>query len=67
MAYNAHYCMGSKDPVPTIDKWITFPWERKTEDSGSNISQAEIDALREEMRRMNEQGGDFTREGKGTG
>ena len=57
VAYNAHYCMGSKDPVPTVDKWIT-----------SNISQAEIDALREEMRRMNEQGaGDFTKEGKGTG
>jgi hypothetical protein len=63
VAYNAHYCMGSKDPVPAVEKWITFPWERKTEDSGSNISQAEIDALREEMRRMNNQGGS----GGGTG
>jgi hypothetical protein len=49
VAYNAHYCMGSKDPVPTVSEWIKFPWEQKkvTPLSKSDVEmmQAEIDAI----------------------
>ena len=29
VAYNAHFCMGSKDPLPLVTEWIKFPWEAK--------------------------------------
>lgn len=28
-AYNARFCMGSKDPIPVITEWIKFPWEKE--------------------------------------
>jgi hypothetical protein len=49
VAYNAHYCMGSKDHVPIVSEWIKFPWEQKkvTPLSKSDVEmmQAEIDAI----------------------
>jgi hypothetical protein len=30
VAYNARFCMGSKDPLPTVTEWIKFPWEKET-------------------------------------
>ena len=29
VAYNAHFCMGSKNPIPIITKWLPFPWEKE--------------------------------------
>ena len=46
VAYNAHYCMGSKDPVPTVDKWITFSWEKSPT---IPISQEEVRELQNDM------------------
>jgi len=46
VAYNAHYCMGSKDPVPTVDKWIIFPWEKSPT---MPISQEEVRELQNDM------------------
>ena len=46
VAYNAHYCMGSKDPVPTVEKWITFPWEKSPT---IQISQEEVRELQNDM------------------
>ena len=46
IAYNAHYCMGSKDPVPTVTEWIKFPWEQKhISDEVVADLQAEMDAI----------------------
>lgn len=46
VAYNAHYCMGSKDPVPTVTEWIRFPWEVvKTEP----MSEEDKNELQEDM------------------
>ena len=50
IAYNAHYCMGSKDPVPTVSEWIKFPWEHKTHEP---VSQEVIDELQAEMAAIN--------------
>ena len=44
VAYNAHYCMGSKEPPPTVNNWLKFPWERPEE-----IPQDEIDDIQAEM------------------
>ena len=52
VAYNAHYCMGSKDPVPTVTEWIKFPWEKT---DIAPISDEERDELQAEMAAMNEQ------------
>jgi hypothetical protein len=30
VAYNARFCMGSKDPLPAVTEWIKFPWEKET-------------------------------------
>ena len=67
VAYNARFCMGSKDPIPTVDKWITFPWEKE---KVMPVSQDDIDELQAEMNAINaglKDSGDWTREGKGTG
>ena len=50
VAYNAHYCMGSKDPVPTVTEWIKFPWEQK---ATVPISQEDIDELQAEIDAIN--------------
>ena len=44
VAYNAHYCMGSKEPIPSLDKWLPFPWEKPDE-----VEQSVIDELQAEM------------------
>ena len=67
VAYNAHYCMGSKDPVPTVTEWIKFPWDQK---AATPVSQEDIDELQAEMDAINaglKDSGDWTREEKGTG
>ncbi|MBR5776583.1 MAG: hypothetical protein IKY42_10095 [Bacteroidaceae bacterium] len=28
VAYNAHYCMGSKTTPPAVNEWLPFPWEK---------------------------------------
>lgn len=57
VAYNAHYCMGSKEPVPTVTEWIKFPWEKEqiqpVSDEEIKEMQAEIAAINE----MNKQNG----------
>ena len=50
IAYNAHYCMGSKDPVPTVTEWIKFPWEKEHD---TPVSQSDIDELQAEMNAIN--------------
>ena len=50
VAYNAHYCMGSKDPVPIVSEWIKFPWEQK---AVTPVSQDDIDELQAEMNAIN--------------
>ena len=50
IAYNAHYCMGSKDPIPTVSEWIKFPWEQK---AATPISQEDIDEFQAEMDAIN--------------
>lgn len=44
VAYNAHYCMGSKNPIPDIEQWITFPWEKP-----DPIPQEDIDDIQDEL------------------
>lgn len=44
VAYNAHYAMGSKEPPPSLDKWLTFPWEHAAE-----VEQSVIEELQAEM------------------
>ena len=50
VAYNSHYCMGSKDPVPTVSEWIKFPWEQK---ATTPVSQEVIDELQAEIAAIN--------------
>lgn len=60
VAYNAHYCMGSKETPPTVNEWIKFPWERKpTSDDGTPAmpTDKEIEHLRQLMREENEKAG----------
>ena len=49
VAYNARFCMGSKDPLPTVTEWIKFPWEKeKAEPVSAEVVadlQAEIAAI----------------------
>jgi hypothetical protein len=47
VGYNAHYCMGSKDPVPDVEQWWPFPWEKPDPISQDDIDdiQADIDAM----------------------
>lgn len=56
IAYNARFCMGSKDPLPTITEWIKFPWDKVDDtESGQPISNVEAEKLRRKMREWNEQ------------
>ena len=50
VAYNARFCMGSKDPIPDINQWIRFPWER-----GEPISQEDIDDIQNELNEIMKQ------------
>jgi hypothetical protein len=59
VAYNAHYCMGSKDTPPTVEEWIKFPWEQSKSADGSSAipTNEEIERLRQLMREENEKAG----------
>ena len=46
IAYNAHYCMGTEDPVPAVEKWIVFPWEKSPT---IPLSQEEVRELQNDM------------------
>ena len=48
VAYNARFCMGSKDPLPTVTEWLKFPWEQK-----APVSQEVVDELQAEMDAIN--------------
>lgn len=52
IAYNAHYCMGSKETPPTVSKWLPFPWEKEQEASDLP-DQVEVERLRELIRQEN--------------
>ena len=52
VAYNAHYCMGSKDPVPRVNDWIKFPWEKEPT---TRLSEDEIMSMQAEMAAYNKQ------------
>lgn len=51
IAYNARFCMGSKDPIPPVNEWIKFPWERQTDEEGSPTGQPSLSEV-EELRRL---------------
>lgn len=55
VAYNAHYCMGSKDPVPTVTEWIKFPWEKEQIQPVSDKEIKEMQAEIAAINKMNEQ------------
>ena len=50
VAYNARFCMGSKDPIPLLTEWIKFPGEQTPT---TPISQEDIDELQAEMDAIN--------------
>ena len=50
VAYNARFCMGSKDPLPTVTEWLKFPWEQK---AVTPVSQEVVDELQAEMDAIN--------------
>ena len=50
VAYNARFCMGSKDPLPTVTEWLKFPWEQK---AVTPVSQEVVDELQAEMNAIN--------------
>lgn len=52
IAYNAHYAMGSKDPVPNVKDWIPFPWEKN---QVTQLTDDEVLDLQAEMAAYNEQ------------
>ena len=49
VAYNARFCMGSKDPIPPVNEWIRFSWETDADESGT--AQPTISEV-EELRRI---------------
>lgn len=56
VAYNARFCMGSAEQLPTITQWIKFPWE--SQDAGDNepeLSDADVEDMQRKMREWNEQ------------
>ena len=59
VAYNAHYCMGSKETPPTVSEWIKFPWEQSADgDSGSAMpTNEQVEHLRQLLREENAKAG----------
>lgn len=55
VAYNARFCMGSKDPIPLVTEWIKFSWEQK---AITPLSQDDIDELQAEMAAINARNAD---------
>ena len=67
IAYNAHFCMGSCKPVPTVGEWMKFPWEFKhhaTTGDGDMPTTEEVEAMRRQMAEMN---AEFERKKKESG
>ena len=66
IAYNARFCIGSKDPVPTVGEWLKFPWEiKQSNESGGDIpTMSEVEAMRRQMAEMN---AEFERKKKESG
>ena len=55
VAYQAHYCMGSKETPPTVTEWLKFPWEKEKEIADGNLpDDNEVARLRQMMREENE-------------
>ena len=52
VAYNAHYCMGSKNQPPRVNEWLPFPREREPADLP--ISDDELEELRRELQKENQ-------------
>lgn len=52
VAYNARFCMGSRETPPTVAKWLPLPWDRLEDDGPSD---EEIEKVREELRKANEE------------
>lgn len=50
VAYNAHYCMGSKETPPTVTEWIKFPWEKSAESGSTMPTDDEVERLRQLLR-----------------
>lgn len=50
VAYNARFCMGSKDPIPLVTEWIKFPWERE---AVTPLSQSEVEEMQAEIDAIN--------------
>ena len=44
IAYNARFCMGSKDPIPTLKEWLKFPWEKEKAETVSAEVVADLQA-----------------------
>ena len=59
VAYNAHFCMGSKNPIPMVTEWIKFPWEQKKSDGEgfTAIDAAEVKRMRQLMAEENRRNG----------
>lgn len=54
VAYQAHYCMGSKETPPTVTEWLKFPWEKKQETTDGDLpDDNEVARLRQLMREEN--------------
>ena len=51
VAYNARYCMGSKQTPPTLQEWLPLPWEREPGDITPDDDTVEM--LRREIRKEN--------------
>jgi len=54
VAYQAHYCMGSKETPPTVTEWLKFPWEKEKETADGQLpDDKEVERLRQMMREEN--------------
>ena len=53
VAYNAHYCMGSKNTPPTVNEWIKFPWEKKVQPPLSDEETEELVAILQQENERN--------------
>ena len=50
IAYNAAYCMGSKN-APIVTQWLPFPWEKEHDEE---ISDEELNELRKQIEAENQ-------------
>jgi len=50
IAYHAAFAFGGSSNTPTVDEWITFPWEKHDRDE---IRDEDIEAIRAKIREEN--------------